>query len=101
MVRDGLDLIALQWDAAAKQLLFGGEGPGKGILRRAFGELTSSLDKTAATDVVVGVLKDFELDNETSLESAAIQAIRDLVSKVVGSIGASSTSSQRISLMVN
>ena len=101
MVRDALDLIALQWDARTKQLLFGGEGPGKGMLRRAFDKLTISLDKTAATDIVVGVLRGFELDNETSLDSTAIQAIRNLASKVVGTLGASSTPRQPISLMAN
>ncbi|MFW5739528.1 MAG: hypothetical protein ACOC1F_04100 [Myxococcota bacterium] len=58
MVRDGLDLIALQWDAAAQQLLFDGDGPGKGMLHRALVDMASSINAVVATDIVAGVLKE-------------------------------------------
>lgn len=101
MVRDALDLIALQWDGAAKQLLFGGEGPGKGMLRKALNDLTSSLGAVAATDTVMGVLKDFQVDNESSLDAGAQQAIRDLVGRMTRDTEVRSTSSPLVSLMVN
>jgi hypothetical protein len=83
MAREGLKLIALQWDPAAKQLLFDGEGPGKGMLCKAFNDLANELDKTAAMDTVVGVMKDFQLDNESSLDTRTLHAIRNLVDQVI------------------
>jgi len=73
-----LNLIALQWDAAAKQLLFDGEGPGKGMLYKAFNDLASSLDRTDATNTISGVLRDSQMDNESA--STLVQSKRFAIS---------------------
>jgi len=91
----------LQWDAAAKQLLFDGEGPGKGMLCKAFGDFASSLGETAAADTASGVLRDFEMDDESSLDTGAMQAILALVSRMICGIEVHGMPTPPVSLKVN
>ena len=101
MIREGLDLVALQWDSTAKKLLFDGDGPGRGMLHKAFDDLTVSLGKTAATDIVKGTLYDFEISSTPSLNDHARQAIRSLVNHIVGHVKVHKTPAQPVALFVN
>jgi len=53
------------------------------MLYKAFDDFASSLVKVAAADTVSGSLRGFQMDNESSLDTGAMQAIRDLVSRMI------------------
>lgn len=101
MIRDALDLIALQWDSATRQLLFDGAGPGNGMLGKAFGELSNRLGTTAAKDVVRGVFHDFAIGNNRALGTAATRAIGIILDKVAGETAVSNTASGVVAVSVN
>ena len=101
MIRDALELIALQWDSATRQLLFDGAGPGQGMLDKAFGELSNSLGATAAKDVVRGVFHDFAIGNNRALGTAATRAIGVILDKVTGETAISNSASCAIDTSVN
>ena len=86
MIRDALELIALQWDSATRQLLFNGAGPGQGLLRNAFDQLSNKLGDAAAKDVVRGAFHDFVTDHSRALDAPAIRAIGAVLGKVTGQV---------------
>jgi hypothetical protein len=82
MIRDALKIVASQWDSATRQLLFGGIGPGQGLLHKAFAQLSNKLGAAAAKDIIRGVYHDFTIDSNGVLESAAMDAIGTLLDRV-------------------
>jgi hypothetical protein len=82
MIRDALKIVASQWDSAARQLLFGGIGPGQGMLHNAFARLSNKLGAAAAKDIIRGVYQDFVIGSAGTLESAALDAIGTLLDRV-------------------
>ncbi|MBW2736028.1 MAG: hypothetical protein JRH20_26885 [Deltaproteobacteria bacterium] len=101
MIREGLELIVLQWDSATKQLLFDGAGPGQGMLHKAFCALTNSLDVTTARDIVRGALLDFEISHKSLQNTDAIRLISALVDKVVGGTKTGAPPTRLVELFAN
>jgi len=101
MIREGLELVALQWDSTTRQLLFDGEGPGKGMLCKAFFDLANKLEKMAAADIVKGVLSGFEVDDKLSLNDVVKQAIRALVYRIIGYVEIDNKRTSALELLVN
>lgn len=73
-LREGLDLLAVQWLPDQHELLFGGTGLGLATLQMAFAQL-SRTHGSAARDLAQGALHDFRLAHHDRLGPDGLAAI--------------------------
>jgi len=82
-LRRGLELVAMQWNAAKQTLIADGAGLGAAYLRGAIATLVARHGPITTTDIAWTVLRDFSAAHQRDLGSAGIAAVQQLLERML------------------